>query len=1038
MNSRIERLVAFSMKNKQIIFLFVIMLMLFGIFALFIMPKQEFPVFTIRQGLVIGVYPGVSSSEVEKQLTKPLEKYLFSYKEIKKNRTYSISKDGLAIIVVELNDKVKNKDEFWSKFRHGLTEFKHSLPSGVVALMANNDFGETSALLISIESKDKTYRELEQHLEDLENRLRQIKSVSNLRHYGLQHEQISVYIDKEKLAAYGINSSTLFATLFAQGFSTVSGKVRNEDIAAPIYISETYQNENDVAEQIIYADPKGNMIRLKDIATIKREYPHPDNYIKNNGNKCLLLSLEMQEGKNIVKYGKDVEKVLEAFQKELPPDVHLFKVADQPEVVNKAVNTFLKEMIIAICTVLLVIMVLQPMRVASIAAMTIPITIFISIGILFALGFELNTVTLAGLIVVLGIIVDDSVVIIDNYLEKLDHQIPAWEASVSSAKELFKSVLSATLAISITFYPFLFTTTGIFKDFVQAFPWTITITLFVSLIVAILFIPIIQYTFIKKGMKADIKKINRLSIIMSDFIQKQYNRIIHLAFRFPRTVILIAIGAIVTGVIVFLNLPQKMMPVTERNQFAVEMYLPTGTPITTTARIADSLESMLNKDKRITSITSFIGTSSPRFHTCYAPNMPDENYAQFIVSTTTIQTTNGVLDDYSELYSDYFPQAQIRFKQLDFVFASYPIEIRLMGNNLNDLYEAKNRLEKEMKQIKELTNIRSDYGQQQASVFVNINNVEANNLGISKIDVANNLALRFSNGIPITSVWEDDYAVDVVLKAKNLFPNNFDNISDEYISTFLGNAVPLRQIATTEVDYHPGQIVRRNGVYCISLLSDVKRGYNVVNTTDKIESCIKNKCQLPASVNVEWGGVREQDQILMPMIIYGVIIAVAIIFMILVFHFRKINLALLILGAALLSVFGGSVGILIMGMEYSLTSVLGLVALMGIIVRNGIIMYDYAEEQRLHYNKSAYEAAIEAGKRRMRPIFLTSAAASMGVIPMIISGSSLWAPMAVVVCFGTWLSMLFVVTVLPVSYWIVFQKLDPKKIFVVRNKRNKL
>ena len=281
-----------------------------------------------------------------------------------------------------------------------------------------------------------------------------------------------------------------------------------------------------------------------------------------------------------------------------------------------------------------------------------------------------------------------------------------------------------------------------------------------------------------------------------------------------------------------------------------------------------------------------------------------------------------------------------------------------MGNNLNDLFEAENMLEKEMKQIKELINIRSDYGQQQASVFVNINNVEANNLGISKIDVANNLALRFSNGIPITSVWEDDYAVDVVLKAKNLFPNNFDNISDEYISTFLGNAVPLRQIATTEVDYHPGQIVRPKRIVLHQSAIRLKRGYNVVNTIDKVKSCIKNKCQPPASVNVEWGGVREQDQILMPMIIYGVIIAVAIIFMILVFHFRKIKLALLILGAALLSVFGASVGILITGMEYSLTSVLGLVALMGIIVRNGIIMYDYAEEQRLHYNKTAYEAAM--------------------------------------------------------------------------------
>lgn len=1026
MKGIVERTVEFSMKNKQIVYLFVIMLMLFGVYSLFVMPKQEFPVFTIRQGLVVGVYPGVSSSEIEKRLTKPLEEYLFSYKEVKKDKTYSISRDGLAIIVVDLADNVKNKDEFWSKFRHGLKEFKQTLPSGVVTLIANNDFGETSALLISIESEEKTYRELEYYLEDLENRLRQIKSVSNLRHYGLQHEQISVYIDKEKLAAYGINSSSLLATLFTQGVSSISGTVKNEHVLAPIHISETFKNEKDVAEQIVYIDPTGNMIRLKDIATIVREYPTPTSYIENQGNKCLLLSLEMQEGHNIVRYGKEVNKVLDKFQKELPDDVHLFKVADQPEVVNISVKNFLREMIIAICTVLLVLMLLQPLRVASIAAMTIPITIFISIGVIHALGFELNTVTLAALIVVLGIIVDDSVVIIDNYLEKLDHGIPRWEASVTSAKELFKSVLSATLAISITFYPFLFTTVGIFNDFVQAFPWTITITLFISLIIAVLFIPIIQYTFIKTGLHEKVKNKKQISSILSDGIQKEYNKIIHFAFKYSRFTIAIALVALLTGVVVFFNLPQKMMPITERNQFAVEIYLPTGTPLTVTAEVADSLRNMLNKDKRITSITSFIGTSSPRFHTCYAPNLPGENYAQFIVSTTDIQSTIDVLDDYAATYVNYFPNALVRFKQLDFVFASYPIELRIRGNHLPDLMLAKNKLLKEIKSMKEILFVHSDYGELQPSVLVNIDNVEANNLGISKVDVSNNLALRFNSGIPITSIWEDDYSVDVVLKAENDKQPNFTDIPNEYISTIVGNTVPLRQIATTSADFNPGQIVRRNGVYCLSLLAEVKRDYNVVNVTSKIASNINDRVQLPKSVTIDWGGVREQDKMLMPMIIYGLIIAVAIIFMILVFHFRKINLALLILSASLLSVFGGSVGILIMGMEYSLTSVLGLVALMGIIVRNGIIMYGYAEELRLMHGRTAYDAALEAGKRRMRPIFLTSAAASMGVIPMIISKSALWAPMGVVICFGTWLSMLFVVTVLPVTYWLVFKKTDKK------------
>ncbi|MGI6290933.1 MAG: efflux RND transporter permease subunit [Bacteroidales bacterium] len=1026
MKGIVERTVEFSMKNKQIVYLFVIMLMLFGVYSLFVMPKQEFPVFTIRQGLVVGVYPGVSSSEIEKRLTKPLEEYLFSYKEVKKNKTYSISRDGLAIIVVDLADNVKNKDEFWSKFRHGLQEFKQTLPSGVVTLIANNDFGETSALLISIESEEKTYRELEYYLEDLENRLRQIKSVSNLRHYGLQHEQISVYIDKEKLAAYGINSSSLLATLFTQGVSSISGTVKNEHVLAPIHISETFKNEKDVAEQIVYIDPTGNMIRLKDIATIVREYPTPTSYIKNQGNKCLLLSLEMQKGYNIVRYGQEVNKVLDKFQKELPDDVHLFKVADQPEVVNISVKNFLREMIIAICTVLLVLMLLQPLRVASIAAMTIPITIFISIGVIYALGFELNTVILAALIVVLGIIVDDSVVIIDNYLEKLDHGIPRWEASVTSAKELFKSVLSATLAISITFYPFLFTTVGIFNDFVQAFPWTITITLFISLLIAVLFVPIIQYTLIKTGLHEKVKNKKQISSILSDGIQKEYNKIIHFAFKHSRFTIAIALGALLTGVVVFFNLPQKMMPITERNQFAVEIYLPTGTPLTVTAEVADSLRNMLNKDKRITSITSFIGTSSPRFHTCYAPNLPGENYAQFIVSTTDIQSTIDVLDDYAATYVNYFPNALVRFKQLDFVFASYPIELRIRGNHLPDLMLAKNKLLKEIKSMKEILFVHSDYGELQPSVLVNIDNVEANNLGISKVDVSNNLALRFNSGIPITSIWEDDYSIDVVLKAENDKQPNFTDIPNEYISTVVGNTVPLRQIATTSADFNPGQIVRRNGVYCLSLLAEVKREYNVVNVTSKIASNINDRVQLPKSVTIDWGGVREQDKMLMPMIIYGLIIAVAIIFMILVFHFRKINLALLILSASLLSVFGGSVGILIMGMEYSLTSVLGLVALMGIIVRNGIIMYDYAEELRLMHGRTAYDAALEAGKRRMRPIFLTSAAASMGVIPMIISKSALWAPMGVVICFGTWLSMLFVVTVLPVTYWLVFKKTDKK------------
>ena len=501
MSKRKINIVELAMRHRQIVILIASLLVMFGVYSLTVMPKQEFPVFTIRQGLVIGVYPGATSAEVEEQLAKPLEKFIFTYKEVKKKKTYSTSKDGMVIVNVELNDDVKNKDEFWSKFKHGLEGFKSQLPSGVLALMANDDFGDTSAMLITLESEDKTYRELEKYLEELQNRLRRIDAVSNLRSYGLQKEQISIYIEQEKLAAYGISSTTLAANLFSQGFTTMSGSVDNKNFVAPIHISETYKTERDVAEQIIYSDPTGHVIRLKDVARVVREYPDPDSYIRNNGKKCILLSMEMRSGNNIVQFGKDVNKVLEDYKKELPKSVSIYRIADQSKVVSDSVFNFLRELMIAIGAVIIVIMSLLPMRVASVAASTIPISIFISLGLFYAFGIELNTVTLAALIVTLGMIVDNSIVIIDSYLEHLDEGMSRWHASIMSAMKLFKSIFSATLAISITFFPFLITTTGMYNDFLKVFPWSISIILGISLLVAMLLVPYMQYFFITKGLK---------------------------------------------------------------------------------------------------------------------------------------------------------------------------------------------------------------------------------------------------------------------------------------------------------------------------------------------------------------------------------------------------------------------------------------------------------------------------------------------------------------------------------------------------------
>lgn len=1025
-------IIGWAMRYNKIILLIVAVFVLFGIYALNVMPKQEFPVFTIRQGVVVGVYPGATSTEVEEQLAKPLEKFLFTYKEVNKSKTYSHSKDGIVYVYVELNDEVNNKDEVWSKIKHGLTSFKAELPSGVLALVANDDFGDTSALLITLESETKTYRQLETYLENLEDRLRTIESVSNLRRYGIQNEQISIYIEKDKLAAYGINILNLYQTLITKGFITTAGKIDNPDIVAPIHIERPYQSEKDIEEQIIYSDVQGNHIRLKNIAKVIREYPKPTSYTTNNGKKCLILSTEMREGYNVIQYGRDVDVILQQFQKDIPDDIHIYRIADQAQVVEHSINTFLKELLIAIIAVILVTMALLPLRVAGVAASSIPITIFISLGLMFAFGIELNTVTLAGLIVVLGMIVDNSIVVVDSYLEKLDHGIPRWQASIESAKEYSKAIISATLAISLTFFPFLFMLTGQFLDFVQLFPWTILITLGVSLGVAVLLIPFLQYFFIHKGLHQKYDKENQVKKkTFLDKLQSGYDWLLEKVFQYPKISLSIGILSIIAGICLFTTLPQKLMPIAERNQFAVEIYLPQGSSLEETEAVAQDLENILRKEETIISITSFFGSGSPRFQTAYAPKIGGPNFAQFIVNTASNEDTELLLDKYSTKYAYHYPNAFIKFKQLEYQAVDADIDVRISGDNITDLKRFADTLMVELKKMGEPLRVYTNFEEPLPGIKISVDPIESNRLGVSEAILGIGLASRFG-GAPITTIWENDYSLPVVLKSKwEQKDPTAEDISNEYVSGLLSPTVPLRQIANVSADWNEGQINRRNGVRTLSVFIDLKRGEKVGKVQSKVEDIVSfvSEKDLPKGVSISYGGVKESDGETMPKMIKALAISIVIIFFILMFHFKKVSLAALVLASTSLSLFGAAIGIKVMGIDFSVTAILGIVSLIGIIVRNGIIMFDYTEELRYKHGKTVLEASLEAGKRRMRPIFLTSAAASMGVIPMIISKSPLWCPMGTVISFGTIFSMVFILTLLPLAYWLAYKHEDnnPKK-----------
>ena len=1041
---------AWPLKNYRITLLITALLLILGIYGMYVMPKDEFPAFTIRQGVVVAIYPGATSEEVEQQVTKPLERFLFTYPEVQRVKTTSTSSNGMCFVLVYLNDEVNNKDEVWSKIKHGLALYKQSLPRGVLALVANDDFGNTSALLIAVESKERSYRELEGYCDQLSDRLRKIPSVANVRQYGEHKEQISLYVDRQRLEAYGIGQLNLMSALQAQGLTTVAGSIVNSHQETLIHIEPTQNSEQEIAEQIIYSDPAtGKTVRIRDIATVRREYDTSTSYIQQNGNACVLLSLEMLEGNNIMAYGREVEQVLQQFAAdELPEDVTLTRIADQPKVVSQSIYDFLRDLLLSMLVIILVMMVLFPLRSAIVAAITIPLSTFISVGIMYLIGIPLNMVTLAALIVVLGMIVDNSIVVIDGYLEYVGKGEPPTEAALHAVRQYFLPMMLATICICAIFFPFLWTFQGAFLDALEDFPWAITISLMISLVLAVALIPFLCVKIIGIPPQKDEKR-------FTDRVQAFYEKVLAWCFRRPFWTIGLGLATILASLLIIPELKIRLFPFADRDQFAVEIFLPDGKGLEDTRLIADSVRRVMQDDERITGITSFIGCASPRFQAAYAPQMAGRNFAQFIVNTTSQQATIALLDDYQPRLSEAFPEAYVKFKRLDLLEVP-ELEYRFYGENLDSLHVAAERMMAQMRQMPELEWVHSTYLQPFPLINVELDPIAAAQMGVNRTSVA--LALAASTGdLPVGSIWEGDYEVPVVVKDNSaLTVAEVENAPMWSPSTALASALPaataemgatggvlLRQVAKVEPRWTESRIIHRAGERCLTVTAEFARGTYAAPVEHRLATMMK-ELDLPEGVRTEVGGEIEYNKESVPQIIYGIAIALVIIFFFLLFNFKRFGITFLCMIALALMLPGALVGLGLMNRMLGLTSIFGLITLMGIIMRNEILIFEHAdalmkrfhaehpapvnptaEERRAYrqrFNYAIEEAAYDAGKRRMVPIFLTTATTAVGVIPMIIAGSSFWMPVGVTIFAGGIGTLILVVTVLPVLYWKLSRK----------------
>jgi len=1000
------------------------MLFVAGLYSFVTMPRREDPKITIRTGIVAAVYPGASVEEVEDQVTSKIEERLFRFEEVRREKTFSTSRNGMVIINVELNKSVKDPDQFWSKLRLDLAQLKATgLPSGVIGPMVDSDFGDTVAALIAVHGGGYGPRELKDYAQTVEAGLRTIPAVSKIKRIGDQKEEIDVSTSSEQLAQYAVNPLRIMQALAGRNTVEYAGRVPAGTSKVPIEANNTFTAEDQIRQVTVDVSPTGQPVHIGDLADVTRVYKDPTEYARREGEQTILLSVEMHEGNNIVDFGNTLRDKLKSIQTTLPPDVKLDLVADQPQAVHDRINSFFVEFGIAIIAVILITMLLLPMRVALVSAIAIPVSVSMTFALLEAFGVELQQVSIAALIVVLGMVVDNAIVIVDNYVGLLDRKVPVEEAAERCATEMSVPVLTATLAIIAAFVPLLMLT-GSVGEFIRSLPITVAIALSTSYVVAMLLTPLMARFFIHQGLRDHEQEAatGERKLTPLDHMQHYYNKIIGWAMQNKKLVLGSSVLAVIAGLGLLALVPQLFFPLAERDQFVMDVWLPEGTKIESTDATVRRIEAVLAHESLVKSYTSFLGESAPRFYYNVNPQAPASNYAQILVNTKKVKGTPQMVAALRERLPDVVPEAKVYVKELQQGQPmEAPVEVRIVGTDVSTIETLGNQVQNVLEHTPGATYVHTDWHEDALQMGVNVRQEVANRLGLTNAAISQQLAVGFE-GAPVTTFWEGDRGVDVVLRLDPAERQSFQNVADTYVmSPVTGAKVPLTAVASFTPDWQPGRIVRRNGVRTLTVRAfpSGKRLASEIlgNARKQIDAM-----PLPPGYRIEYGGESENKQEISVEMRNALLISMLLIFLILLFQFRSLADPLIVMAAFPLALPGAALGLLVTNNTFGFTAFIGVVSVGGLVVRNSIILIDYIYE-RIKLGAGLEQAALEAGERRLRPIFLTSAAAAVGVIPMIISGSSMWSPLASVIAFGLLGSMFFTLIAIPVLFVVVHRRL---------------